>query len=229
MKTPILLLHGALGTAASFDTIKSLLASDFDVHTLNFAGHGHADFGEELLSISLFAEQVVQYLEENELATTAIFGYSMGGYVGMYLAKHFPTKVTKLYTLATKWDWTPESGAKEAAMLNPIKIKEKVPKFAAQQAQLHGDDKWEVLMQKVADMLIRMGNSSEISLQDCAAITIPTRLSVGDKDAMVSMEETILFYRSLPNAELLVMPNTKHPFEQVNMQELAHHLLQFFK
>lgn len=229
MKPSILLLHGALGTAASFDTIKSLLAADFEVHTVNFAGHGHTDFGEESFSISLFAEQVLQYLEENEIETTAIFGYSMGGYVGMYLAKHFPAKVSKLYTLATKWDWTPKSGAKEAAMLNPTKIKEKVPKFATQQAQLHGEDKWELLMQKVAEMLIKMGNVPEISLQDCAAITIPTRLSVGDKDAMVSMEETILFYRNLPNAELLVMPNTKHPFEQVNMQELAHHLLQFFK
>lgn len=229
MKPPILLLHGALGTAASFDTIKSLLAADFEVHTLHFAGHGHTDFGEESLSISLFAEQVLQYLEENGIEATAVFGYSMGGYVGMYLAKYFPSKVAKLYTLATKWDWTPESGAKEAAMLNPAKIKEKVPKFAAQQAQLHGEDKWELLMQKVAEMLVRMGNAPEIRLEDCASITIPTRLSVGDKDAMVSIEETILFYRNLPNAELLVMPNTKHPFEQVNMKELAHHLLQFFK
>jgi len=36
----------------------------------------------------------------------------MRGKVGLYLGKHFPEKVEKLYTLATKLNWTVEGAAK---------------------------------------------------------------------------------------------------------------------
>ena len=52
-------------------------------------------------------------------------------------------------------------------------------------------------------------------------------LSVGDKDAMVTIEETMNAYRKLINAQLHVMPNTIHPIEKVNVEELAHQIKRF--
>ena len=53
-------------------------------------------------------------------------------------------------------------------------------------------------------------------------------MAVGDKDTMVSIEETTNAYRLLPNAQLLVMPNTQHPIERVNAEELAHQIKRYF-
>ena len=150
----------------------------------------------------------------------------MGGYVGLYIAKHFPEKVIKLYTLATKLNWTIETAAKDASMLNPTIIKEKVPKYALALEQLHGPN-WEILMQKTAQMMLHLGENPTLKVADFEQITTPVLLSVGDKDAMVSIEETVNAYRKLANAELFVMPNTIHPIEKVNANELAHQIKRF--
>jgi esterase/lipase len=222
----LLLLHGALGSAQSLQSIATILQNDFEIHNLSFKGHGTKTISENDFRIEDFASEVMTYLKQNNIDSISIFGYSMGGYVGLYLAKHFPEKVTKLYTLATKLNWTVEGAKKETSMLNPLIIKEKVPKYAIALEQLHGNN-WEILMQKTAQMMLNLGTNPTLNSSDFEEITIPVLLSVGDKDVMVSIEETTNAYRKLVNAQLLVMPNTIHPIEKVNTVELAHQIKRF--
>jgi hypothetical protein len=44
---------------------------------------------------------------------------------------------------------------------------------------------------------------------------------IGDKDSMVTLEETIEVYGQLKNANLAVLSNTEHPLEKINMEKLA--------
>jgi pimeloyl-ACP methyl ester carboxylesterase len=220
MAQKILLLHGALGSEASLNPLKEILEKDFEVFTYTFKGHGGSEMPLEDFTISNFANEVLVFLEENSLDKIIIFGYSMGGYVGLYLAKHFPEKVEKLYTLATKLNWTIEGSIKESAILNPIKIKEKVPKYASALEQLHGNN-WEGLMEKTAKMMLNLGENPVISESDFEEINVPVLISVGDKDAMVSIEESIFAFRKIPNCLFYVMPNTIHPIERVDVNQVA--------
>ena len=222
----LLLLHGALGGAQSLQSVALELQNDFQVHTLTFSGHGGSEIPENDFTMARFADEVIAYLDKKNIEQISIFGYSMGGYVGLYIAKHFPEKVIKLYTLATKLNWTIETAAKDASMLNPTIIKEKVPKYALALEQLHGPN-WEILMQKTAQMMLHLGENPTLKVADFEQITTPILLSVGDKDAMVSIEETVNAYRKLANAELFVMPNTIHSIEKVNANELAHQIKRF--
>ncbi|HMK06555.1 MAG TPA: alpha/beta fold hydrolase [Flavobacterium sp.] len=223
----ILFLHGALGSASNFDKLKELLQGEFEIYTLSFEGHGEREIPENDLTIPRFAEEVVSFLNEASIEKIAIFGYSMGGYVGLYLAKHFPERIEKLFTLATKLNWTEEGARKESAMLNPEIIKEKVPKYAAGLKNLHGEN-WEILMAKTAEMMLSLGKSPVLKAADFSQIGIPVQIAVGDKDVMVSIEESVDAYRKLPNARLLVLPNTQHPIERVNVNELAHQIKVYF-
>jgi len=222
----LLLLHGALGSAQSLHPLAAALQNDFEIHSLSFKGHGGSEVPDSDFTMSGFAAEVIDYLNQNRLDTISIFGYSMGGYVGLYLAKHFPEKVEKLYTLATKINWTVEGASKDAGMLNPAIIKEKVPKYAAALEQLHGAN-WQNLMERTAQMMRNLGNNPSLKESDFEQILIPVLLSVGDRDAMVTLEETINSYRKLPNGQLHVMSNTLHPIERVNLQELAHQIKRF--
>ena len=122
----LLVLHGAIGSKSQFDSIASLLDNQFDIHLLNFSGHGGEAFKENF-NISQFADDVLTYLKLNKIASIDIFGYSMGGYVALYLAKNHPEKVGKIITLGTKLSWTPDIAAKETKMLVADKIEEKIP------------------------------------------------------------------------------------------------------
>ncbi len=222
----LLLLHGALGSAANFTELISSLHNDFEIYTLDFEGHGQPQQSDYPLTIPGFANQVLAFLDANKIDKINIFGYSMGGYVGLYLAKHHPERIEKLFTLATKLDWTVEGSQKEAALLNPEIIKDKVPKFAMALERLHGQN-WERLLVKTAEMMLGLGKSQVVTPTDFAGIAIPILLAVGDKDMMVSVEETLEGYRQLPNGQFLVLPNTQHPIERVNSKELAHQIKKY--
>ncbi len=222
----LLFLHGAVGSSKQFDALIPLLDKQYEVYTLDFSGHGGKPLPAEPFSIELFAADVLKWLEENNLKSITIYGYSMGGYVALYLAKHYPEKIEKVVTLATKFDWNPEGAAKEATMLNPEKIAEKVPAFAKALEEKHGEN-WKTVLTKTAEMIINLGNSPALPLAELSAIQQPVLISVGDKDNMVTLEETVAAYRQLKNGQLLVLPQTQHPFEKVNTEKIAAELLLF--
>ncbi|MGZ4055265.1 MAG: alpha/beta fold hydrolase [Bacteroidia bacterium] len=223
----LLLLHGAVGAKDQLSTLKVNLATNFIVHTMNFSGHGGTTMPEKF-SIETFANDVLDYIKENDIQKINIFGYSMGGYAAMFLAKHHPEKVNKIFTLATKFLWSPEIAEKEIKMLDAKKIEEKIPAFAKALSNRHLPNDWKTVLQKTSDMMIDLGKNNPLNLSDYAAIEQPVLVGVGDKDAMVTLEETIDVYRKLKNANLIVLPDTQHPIEKVNVKRLSNEINLFF-
>src|SRR5579859_4439295 len=169
----LLLLHGAIGAADQLDMLAAELQEDFTVHTLDFSGHGGRPFPDGPYSISLFAEDVLAYMDNLRLDQAAIFGYSMGGYVGMYLALHHSARICKLVTLATKFHWDPAIAQRETQMINPDKILEKVPAFAATLEQRHQPKDWKLVLERTADLLTALGEEQPLSPDAFKAITVP--------------------------------------------------------
>lgn len=222
----LLLLHGAIGSKEQLIPLAGHLNNCFNVHTLNFSGHGGLPFSE-LFGIEQFSNEVLNYLNENNIDRISIFGYSMGGYVALYFAKYFPERVDKIITLATKFLWTTAIAEKEIKLLNPSKIKEKLPAFAESLKKLHQSNNWEEVLQKTAAMMIRLGNNNCLQFTDYNEIITPVLIMIGDKDSMVTLEETIQVYQQLKNANLAVLSNTIHPIEKVNKERLAQEIKLF--
>ncbi|SIT34522.1 Pimeloyl-ACP methyl ester carboxylesterase [Filimonas lacunae] len=212
------MLHGAIGASCQLKTIAGLLASDYDVHLLNFPGHGGEAFPEEAFSIPLFSTSVHHYIQKHQLKHPVIFGYSMGGYVAMHLAKQHPQLIRKIITLGTKFHWDETIANRETKMLNPETIAAKVPVFAAGLEAIHAPNNWREVLQRTTDMLLAMGQSNPLQPEDYKTIQTPVLIMLGDRDKMVTLEETVNTYKNLPNAHLAVLPDTPHPIEQVNAE-----------
>lgn len=225
--TDLLLLHGAIGAKDQLEPLRQTLKGQFEIHTLNFSGHGGQPMGKPF-SIEQFAAEVLAYLDAQRIAKTDIFGYSMGGYVALYLAKLHPDRIDRIFTLATKFEWTPEIAEREIRMLNPEKIAEKIPAFAAQLEKRHQPNDWKKVLNQTAEMMVSLGNQNPLKLEDFQNIQNRIRIAIGDQDAMVTLEETIAVYRQLPNATLAVLPDTQHPIEKVNLERLSSELAHFF-
>jgi esterase/lipase len=224
----LLLLHGAIGAKDQLQPLADELKEHFNVHSLNFSGHGGESMPEHF-SIEIFAKDVLNYLEKNNIQTISIFGYSMGGYVALYLAKHHPSKVEKVFTLATKFLWSPEIAAKETTILDPEKIAEKLPAFAKTLEARHAANDWKTVLTKTAAMMTSLGNKNPLQPDDYESIENQVLVGIGDKDTMVSLEETINVYRKLKNSNLLVLPYTQHPIEKVDVSRLKMEIVSFFK
>lgn len=222
----LLILHGAIGSKTQFLPLVKALEGKFRIHTLNFNGHGGEPTG--VFSIEQFAKEVLDYIEANNLEKIFAFGYSMGGYVALYLAKMRLQNINGIFTLATKFLWTPEIAQREIKMLDADKITEKIPAFASELEKRHEPNDWKKVLQLTADMMVSLGNRNPLKQEDFKNIDIPVRMAIGDKDTMVTLEETIAVYRNLPNATFAVFPDTPHPIERVDVQRLADEIELFF-
>lgn len=224
----LLLLHGAIGSGKQLKMLADVLSENFEVFTLDFNGHGGNSIPDENFSIEMFALDVLNFLDTNDIDKIDVFGYSMGGYVALYLARFHPERINKIVTVATKFEWNVEGAIKEAAMLNPEVIAEKLPEFAAELTTRHEPADWKLILKKTAEMLIKMGANNVLTDSDFKVVQHQILIGVGDKDKMVSQEETLHVQQLLSNSRYLLLKETPHPIEKVNVQLLAGEIKKFF-
>jgi pimeloyl-ACP methyl ester carboxylesterase len=225
----IILLHGALGSKAYMQPLAEALPGSYQVHTFNFSGHGGSPFPSAPFSISLFSEELKAYIQTQGLTQAHIFGYSMGGYVALYLAKQAPELIGSIITLATKFHWDEATAARELKMLDADTIVQKVPALATLLQERHQPNDWRELLERTKELLKGLGLSNALQLEDYASITNKTLLLLGDRDKMVSLDETVAVYKQLPNAQFGVLPNTQHAIEHVKIELLCRFILDFLQ
>ncbi|MBW8682900.1 alpha/beta fold hydrolase [Chitinophaga rhizophila] len=216
MKPSLLLLHGAIGASRQLQPLAAQLTSHYDVHLFDFPGHGGTPFSHQPFSIAVFAEATLEYIRRHQLQELTIFGYSMGGYVALYLARQYPKLIGRVITLGTKFHWDEITATREVKMLDADTILQKVPAFAENLSRLHAPNDWKTILQQTAGMLQSMGQDNPLKPAHYKEIETPVLIMLGDRDKMVSFEETIAAYKGLPDARLAILPGTPHPIEQVD-------------
>ncbi len=223
----LLLLHGALGSKEQFAGLEKSLEGAYKVHTINFSGHGRRPSHHHALTIQNFAHEVLDWMNEHYIQTIDIFGYSMGGYVALWLARFYPDRVGRVFTLGTKLTWNNDEAEKEIKMLNPEKVVEKVPAFAQILSDRHGEHEWKSVMSKTA-LLMKDLVHTHLADQDFIMITQPVLLSLGGKDNMVTVDETEYTHKLIKNSEFKIYEDVPHPIEQVPVGLLSKEIESFF-
>lgn len=224
----IILLHGAIGAKDQLEPLANQLANNgFQVFSFSFSGHGKTPFNKAF-SIIQFSCELENFIITNQLIQPHIFGYSMGGYVALYLASQKNKLISNIITLGTKFNWTKEISEREINQLNPQTIFEKVPKFAEALKLRHGND-WELLLKRTVDMMLDLGNSNLLSPALLEQVENKAAIGLADNDAMVTIEETDFAFSCLRNAQRFTLPNTKHPIETVDVAVLTDAIISFAK
>lgn len=226
MKPKLILLHGALGDAKQLQPLRAHLESEFEVFVPDLPGHGNSAVvltEYTIENLSSFLHHYMQSMSEK----VYVFGYSMGGYVALYTAIQFPELFNGVVTLATKFDWNPESVAKEIALLNPDRMLEKVPAYAKILTERHENHDWKKVLDGTARLMRGLGDQPLLHPDVCAKLNLPVWMGLGDRDNMVSLEETRKIQQAIPQAGLYMLPNTSHPIEKVDANWMAYLIQKF--
>jgi esterase/lipase len=230
MSVKIILLHGAIGAADQLLPIKTELEKrGAACFPFEFSGHGKTLENFNGFGIQHFTDELKEFISKNNLQDAHVFGYSMGGYVALYLAAKETNLLGNIATLGTKFDWNPETSLKESKMLNAEQIELKVPKFAEVLAKRHGADNWKSLLARTAEMMIDLGNKNILNGALLKSIENKVMLGLADNDNMVSYTETKHVFDCIKNKQFYMLPSTKHPIESVNADLLSHLLMDFYK
>ncbi|MBT9395552.1 alpha/beta fold hydrolase [Hymenobacter sp. NST-14] len=229
MKQPLLLLHGALATAAQLKPLARDLGAHYAVHTFSFRGHGGQPLGNNGFSMAQFADDVLSFLEARELAPVHVFGYSMGGYAALAAAVRAPACFASITTLGTKFDWNPETAAAETRLLHADAMRAKVPEFAARLEQLHAPTPLADLLAATASLMHGLGEQPLLTPENLAALPVPVQVLVGELDKTAGVDASRRFAGYLPRATFEAIQNTPHPLEKFNPDLLAARISHFIE
>lgn len=220
----LLLLHGALGSRDQLESLRTDLA--ISGTTIDLSGHGQEDLPEDL-GFEHFILDIHQAQQKIDTDRIDLFGYSMGGYAALLYASRHPDRVRSVVTLGTKLNWDREGLERELKMLDPQKMKEKVPQFVDRLKAQHGE-KWERLVHATARIITGLHEDPLLTTEVFAKIQCPVLLCVGDRDRTAVPEHTLEAQRTISNAQTLVLPGTGHPFEAADPKLLKAHLDHFW-
>jgi pimeloyl-ACP methyl ester carboxylesterase len=227
MKRDLVLIHGALGAGKQFDELVPSLNQTFSVHVYEISGHGKRATENIPFTIENFALDFKEFLSGFD-HPVHVFGFSMGGYVSLYLAKTNPHLFDTIVTLGTKFRWSVEESLKETQKLNVEILETKVPQYCGYLELLH-DLHWKSVVEKTKQMMLRLGENPLLNENSCKEIKTKTILMLGELDKMVSKEETERIEISLVNAEFKLLPGFVHPLEKLEKNLLAETLKSVFK
>ena len=91
----IISLHGLFGSQENLGILNRGLAEQFRVHGLDLRNHGRSPH-DETMNYRVMAEDVLEYMDDQQLECTNIVGHSMGGKIAMTLALLAPKRIKKL-------------------------------------------------------------------------------------------------------------------------------------
>ena len=94
--TPLMLLHGYPLDHHIWDDVIPLLEDTFDLIIPDLRGFGDSSTVDTPYTMDDMATDVAGLLGHLSIQKTAIAGHSMGGYVALAFARHFPKRITGL-------------------------------------------------------------------------------------------------------------------------------------
>ncbi|NOY76848.1 MAG: alpha/beta fold hydrolase [Calditrichaeota bacterium] len=93
--TPLLILHGLLGSLDNWHTLAQKLSETGTVFTLDLRNHGHSPHSE-VFTYEAMAADVLEFMDDQKIPSAVLLGHSMGGKVAMWVAGQHPERVKKL-------------------------------------------------------------------------------------------------------------------------------------
>ena len=202
---PVLMLHGGITDHSFWPQTLQDMAKGHRVIAPEQMGHGHTpDLPAREFSYAQMAEDTAALLEQLDVKSVDVIGWSDGGVIGYLLAIHHPQLVRKLVTSGANVDGEglppPKTGEIKPEQL-PKMFEEEYDKVSPD-----GPQHYVAFINRVVAMWRKYPYVERSRL---AEIRCPTLIIVGDRDFFpVEVAEHIR--QAISGAQLMVVPGTGH-------------------
>jgi len=210
---PLLLMHGGFCTVETFSRQTPGFAQRYRVIVPERRGHGRTPDVDGPMTYEAMAEDTIGLMLALGIESAHLVGYSDGGNTALVLALRRPELVRKLVCIGANFHY--DGMAPVALQVMEHATPENFyPRLINKYKEVSpdGPDHLPIVFEKI----IRMWREEPaLTREELARIQAPTLVLVGDRD-WVAMEHTVDMFRSIPNAQLCVVPGATHgaPFEK---------------
>lgn len=186
---PLILLHGNGEDSSYFERQITFFQNRYRVIAVDTRGHGKSPRGTAPLTLNQFADDLRAFMDELDIASAHILGFSDGANVAMLFALAHPTRVKSL-------------------VLNGGNL---FPEGLTEQTRREIDEEYEQAVaandESLLELLRLMIDEPHIDPVQLSELSMPT-LVVAGTDDMIEETHTRLIAESIPNAQLAIIEGT---------------------
>jgi pimeloyl-ACP methyl ester carboxylesterase len=183
--------------------VPALVDAGHRVVLVDSRGHGRSTRDSRPYRYELMADDVLAVMDALQLDQAAMVGWSDGACTALILGMQAPQRVTGVFFFGCNMD---PGGTKEF-VATPV-INRCFSRHAKDYAQLSATpDAFEAFVGAVSEMMKTQPN---YSARELAEVRVPVVIVQGEHDEFIKPEHAQYLARSIPHAELVVMPGVSH-------------------
>ncbi|MND30125.1 AB hydrolase superfamily protein YdjP [compost metagenome] len=206
---PILLIHGGLSDQHVWDAQLPILARDHTVIVADSRGQGRSTRTTDPLTYELMADDYVALLDYLNIGKVDLVGWSDGSIIGIDIAMRYPERLKSLFAQAA--NVTPEGSTGYALARAEGKPLPELRHYESIDKEIHA--LW--------------ANEPNYTAEDLSKITVRTAIVIGDRDTAITREHTEFIADHIPDARLVILPDSGHGVPAENPRLYARAVLKF--
>ncbi|MCW3095891.1 MAG: alpha/beta hydrolase [Chthonomonadaceae bacterium] len=200
----VILLHGGLGHSGNWGyQVPTLVRSGYRVLVIDSRGHGRSTRDARPFSYELMASDVLAVMDALRLERAAVVGWSDGACIAMILGMQVPTRIAGVFFFGCNMD---PSGTKEIEFGPTLQrcFGRHVKDYALLSAT---PDQFEAFSEAVGLM---MQTEPNYTADDLAQVRVPVEIVQSEHDEFIKREHAEYLAKSIPGAELKILPDVSH-------------------
>lgn len=202
--TPVVLLHGGLGSGDQF-AFQIPALDDYKVIAIDSRGQGRSTIAPKTkLTYAMMARDVLAVMDKLEVASAALVGWSDGGAIALDLAVNHPKRVSKLFVFGTNYhaDGSKPRKGPAARTFNAYAVKCK-----SDFMKLAKSSSYETTVNALLPVWRSPGGFTKDQMR---SIKVPVVVADGDHDEIIFLDHIKEMALLIPNAKLVVFENASH-------------------
>ncbi|MEN8126008.1 MAG: alpha/beta hydrolase [Bacteroidota bacterium] len=225
--TPLLMLHGGIGSIYKFRQAIPELANHFRVIAVDSPGHGRSEQADTL-SYQLMADYFSQLIDQLGLDSVYVIGHSDGGNTALLLAYDRPDKVKRILVTGANSN----IGGVTNRMINlnktldPQHVQSNMQDWLLDyKSKSPQKDNWEKFILDFKKMQFEQTiiDDSRLNKIECRTMVV-----MGDKEWVIKLEHGLALFRNIKGSEFCVLPNTPHDPWRSNTDLIVDIAIDFF-
>lgn len=219
----VVLLHGWGQNIAMMKPIGDRLQKNHRITILDFPGFGESEEPKTALTVYDYCEILEELLKKLKVKKPVIMGHSFGGRIAIiYASRNEVEKVVLFGSPCIRKEVKPSLKLRMLKSLKKIPGINKLEGFAKNHMGSRDYKNASEVMKKI---LVNVVNED---LSECAKkINVPTLLIWGDRDTEAPIEDAKELEKIIPDAGLIVLPNSTHYAYLENLPQVINILNNF--
>lgn len=219
----VVLLHGWGQNIAMMKPIGDRLQKNHRITILDFPGFGESEEPKTALTVYDYCEILEELLKKLKVKKPVIMGHSFGGRIAIiYASRNEVEKVVLFGSPCIRKEVKPSLKLRMLKSLKRIPGINKLEGFAKNHMGSRDYKNASEIMKKI---LVNVVNED---LSECAKkINVPTLLIWGDRDTEAPVEDAKELEKIIPDAGLIVLPNSTHYAYLENLPQVINILNNF--